>query len=246
MNASDYINQFWELDKEHHFNHHETWLYFYLLGQWYESGEAETFIPKLLPKLLPKMLLKRSRDTLVKIGLIAYHKGDRRLTSASYGIRIFTNDVTNIVTNDVTNQKEKVSPTPPLKENNLEREKERITKVIPKKEEDLAFCLPSFVPIMEMWLEYKKERKQAYKPKGIRTCYNHLLKLSDNNPTIARMIVEQSIANNYQGLFELRNNGVNKANYSEKRAVNEEVFRQFVADREQRASGMAYEVEKPF
>lgn len=41
-------------------------------------------------------------------------------------------------------------------------------------------------------------------------------------------------------------NGVNQANHSEKRAINAQVFADFLADREQRASGMAYEVERPF
>jgi hypothetical protein len=53
--------------------------------------------------------------------------------------------------------------------------------------------------------------------------------------------------NNYIKILEGNyDNGVNQANHSEKRAINAQVFADFLADREQRASGMAYEVERPF
>lgn len=235
------------MDSLNPFSPNETRLYFFLLSRWINQTEQKPFECSThyleTHLLLPKMTITRCREKLKQRGMIQYVKGDRKVKNPFY----FLCGVTNSVTKHVTNPKEKVSPVPPLKENNLEnREKERITKVIPKKEENLAFCLPSYVPIMQVWLEYKKERGQAYKPRGLMACYNNLLKLSNNNPTIARLIVEQSIANNYQGLFELKNNGVNQKHYSEKRAANEEVFRQFVAEREQRASGMVVEVEKPF
>ena len=41
-------------------------------------------------------------------------------------------------------------------------------------------------------------------------------------------------------------NGTHQAPHSEKRSVNQQVFADFLAEREQRAGGMAYEVEKPF
>ncbi len=34
--------------------------------------------------------------------------------------------------------------------------------------------------------------------------YNKLLKLSNNNPVTAKSIVEQSMANNWAGIFELK------------------------------------------
>lgn len=56
------------------------------------------------------------------------------------------------------------------------------------------------------WLEYKKERKESYKSKkSLQISYDHLVKLSDNNATKAKAIIEQSISNNYAGIFELKN-----------------------------------------
>lgn len=60
------------------------------------------------------------------------------------------------------------------------------------------------------WLEYKKARKETYKSdKSILACYHKLLNLSDNKPEIARLIVDESMANNWAGLFEYKqkNNG---------------------------------------
>lgn len=213
MTTKDYINQFWRLNEIRPFSQHETWLYFYLLNQWFENGQEEWFNPKLLPKLLPKMLLKRCRDKLIEIGLIAYQKGERRSVSPSYKICCVTYRVTKTVTKRVTNKKEEIPPTPP-KEEKIEREKENISKDIQKKEESgLSFCLPSYMPIMEEWLEYKKEKKQKYTDMGIRACYHNLVKLSNNSPEIAKLIVEQSIANNWAGLFELKTNGRTQENF---------------------------------
>lgn len=63
----------------------------------------------------------------------------------------------------------------------------------------------TFLEIFNFWLEYKKEKKQSYSSKkSILICFKNLLKLSNNNSIIAKQIVEQSIANNYSGLFQLK------------------------------------------
>ena len=74
-----------------------------------------------------------------------------------------------------------------------------------KKELDLSFVPADFLPIIERWVKYKQERKQAYTQSGIEACYHKLLELSNANPNIAMSVVEQSIANNWAGLFELKN-----------------------------------------
>lgn len=74
-----------------------------------------------------------------------------------------------------------------------------------KKELDLSFVPEDFLPIVERWVKYKQERKQAYTQSGIEACYHKVLELSNTNPANAMAIVEQSIANNWAGLFELKN-----------------------------------------
>ena len=59
---------------------------------------------------------------------------------------------------------------------------------------------------IENWLEYKASKGQKYKvQQSFKLMANNLIKLSGNNPVMAQKIVEQSMANNWSGLFELKN-----------------------------------------
>ena len=62
---------------------------------------------------------------------------------------------------------------------------------------------------LDMWLAYKKEKRQAYKPRGLEALKKKLLQLSNGNPEYAKVIVEYFMGNNYTGLFAPKNNGVN-------------------------------------
>lgn len=84
-----------------------------------------------------------------------------------------------------------------------------------KKELDLSFVPADYFPIIERWVKYKQERKQAYTQSGIEACYHKLLELSNTNPSIAMSIVEQSIANNWAGLFELKNGTGTQLSFSQ-------------------------------
>ena len=99
-----------------------------------------------------------------------------------------------------------------VKGNNKKKEEETKTKesntdVLQKKEEfDYSFLDSRFKEVFFDWLEYKKSRNQKYKSQySLETCYKNLLKLSDNSPDKAREVVNQSIANNWSGLFNLKN-----------------------------------------
>ena len=73
----------------------------------------------------------------------------------------------------------------------------------------------NFVEPVNLWLKYKKEKKQTYKETGFITFLKKLNKLSGGDPKIAMEIIENSMANNYQGIFPMKeNNQVQKANQS--------------------------------
>lgn len=59
------------------------------------------------------------------------------------------------------------------------------------------------------WLAFKKEKKQTYKPRGLEALKTKLLNLSNGSGKIAMQIVEQSMMNNYSGLFPLRDTNNN-------------------------------------
>ena len=74
-----------------------------------------------------------------------------------------------------------------------------------KKQPSLDFVADNFKSIFQTWLDYKRERRESYKSaKSLTTCYNKLLDLSCNDPETARLIVEQSMAYNWAGLFPLK------------------------------------------
>lgn len=56
------------------------------------------------------------------------------------------------------------------------------------------------------WVAYKKERGQTYKPIGLKAFITKLSNLSGDSGEVALKIVEQSIANNYSGVFPLKEN----------------------------------------
>lgn len=57
---------------------------------------------------------------------------------------------------------------------------------------------------LQKWINYKKERGQSYKPTGLKACIEKLERLSGNDPDLAMRIVDESISNNWSGLFPLK------------------------------------------
>ncbi|WP_294552947.1 hypothetical protein [uncultured Bacteroides sp.] len=71
---------------------------------------------------------------------------------------------------------------------------------------DLDYIAEDFADTFTAWLEYKKDRKESYKSeKSLRLCYSKLVKVSNSNPVTALQIIEDAIASNYAGFFELKN-----------------------------------------
>ena len=103
--------------------------------------------------------------------------------------------------------KDKIS----LPSGNLSKDKDKDkdkSKDKDKDKDNLDFVETKFKPTFQKWLTYKKERKESYKGSiSIRQCYNRLIELSGNDISIAEKIVNRSIANNWAGLFELKEKG---------------------------------------
>ena len=94
--------------------------------------------------------------------------------------------------------------TPMIQEEEKEKEEEKGQY---KEKEYLSFLQKDFIPVVEKWLLYKKEKKQEYKGQtSINTFCKKLIEYSNGEPIIAEAIIEQSIANNWAGIFELKNN----------------------------------------
>lgn len=128
------------------------------------------------------------------------------------------------LTNNQLNQSEPIKPIDnqlnqlkTIKSNKQEKEKEREKEQEVKKinltvytkeklEIDNDFIAEPFKEPFIRWLKYKKARKELYaNADSLMTCYNKLLKESNNDPLIADAMIEAAIGNNYQGFFPLRN-----------------------------------------
>ena len=92
--------------------------------------------------------------------------------------------------------------TPPI----LSSSKEESNIIPPKGERDFLQELDGeYQEIVREWLTYKRERKETYKSvRSMQAFVAKLTKLSQGNPKIAREIINQSIANNWAGIFQLK------------------------------------------
>ena len=128
--------------------------------------------------------------------------------------------VTNVTDNDNVNDNKETSSNEEAKKASLslgtrERELRDLESSLKAKEElrakkvkappDLDFVADNLKGVFQTWLDYKRERKESYRSaRSLSACYNKLLELSRGDPETARMIVEQSMACNWAGLFPLK------------------------------------------
>lgn len=84
---------------------------------------------------------------------------------------------------------------------------EREKKKVPAKKEKINLFEMGIdidmIPVVEKWMAYKTERHESYKRKGIEMFYKRLMELSGGSVIRAEKIIEQSMANNYAGIFAL-------------------------------------------
>lgn len=98
---------------------------------------------------------------------------------------------------------DKQTTNPKNKNKEEEISKEILSKDNTKKEREYEFG--EFETPMDTWLAYKKDRRESYKnERSIAACLSKLKALSGGDPERAMRIVNQSMANNWAGLFELR------------------------------------------
>jgi hypothetical protein len=96
----------------------------------------------------------------------------------------------------------------------------------PKGERDFLQDLDGeYQEIVREWLSYKRERKETYKSvRSMQAFVAKLTKLSQGNPKIAREIINQSIANNWAGIFQLKIDQRNDDNKSNSNRPSSTVF----------------------
>lgn len=179
--------------------------------------------------------LRKYINELVKGGWLTKGEQERK-EGNRYGAVIYTlnEKVPTRKNSDTENFGDRKNPTQINNIDNNKREKN-------KKTIDYEYVLPQYKETFSEWLEYKKQRKEGYKTeKSVKLCYDKLVKLSGDCPIVAQQIVEQSMANNWAGLFELKKEnqyGNNRTNYSKKQEANNYAFQQYLEEGERIARG---------
>lgn len=156
----------------------------------------------------------KTLSSLIKKGYVIKTKFDGRKryvkTALSYSTTLPCQDEqpSHTRTNEDTNSNS--SNNIPNKDNK-EKEKEDKSSSKNVNTKDILDCydisnIPQgYVDVVRAWCQYKKERKEKYKSQSsFDTMVKKLVKLSNGNPRIAALVVEQSIANNYAGLFAIK------------------------------------------
>jgi hypothetical protein len=83
--------------------------------------------------------------------------------------------------------------------------KEKVEAMVMVKAESEISEFGFFAPLIERWVQYKKSRKESYKSDdGLRTFAKKLHEFSKGDVQLAEKIIDQSIGNNYAGIFELK------------------------------------------
>jgi hypothetical protein len=72
---------------------------------------------------------------------------------------------------------------------------------------DNNIIINKYSPLIEKWLEYKKQRKESYVSQdSINLFEKKLMEYSNNDFEKAKKIIEQSMGNNWAGIFPLKEN----------------------------------------
>lgn len=225
---------------------------------------------------MPRKTIIQCRKRLSDRGVIRFKEGERRSKNPYYFFPMVTKEVTKVVTKEVTKKRDsvKVPPTPPSKDN-INNNKETSSDEDVKKdklsshtssdrmdwkafEETFNRMMPPDIPRIKGIKEDRRRRVKArieeYSKESVMEVFNKIIEsdfLSGRNRKSSDtwkcnfdfIFSKDGFRKILEGNYD---NGAHQTHYSEKRAANEEVFRQFIAEREQRASGMVVEVEKPF
>lgn len=94
--------------------------------------------------------------------------------------------------------------TPPKKEKSCGK-KERSVAPLFDVESIVGTIEEPWWELMIVWLDYKRSRRERYKSTlSVKKCLTQLKRLATDDPHVAWQIIDQSIANNWAGLFPLR------------------------------------------
>lgn len=219
MGYLNFINAFWLRQEEFELKSLDVALYFYLLN-WNNRLNWDLNFKRSNQKVMSDLgcsfkTLQVSRDRLKAAGLIDF--------KTSNGVGNVTYSIT---ANLCKNSKGLGGGSGRGLGGGLDEVRAEINKsksktiksttnVVPKKSEKPIFSLDfisdeNFKKLFEDWLDYRRAIKKPYKSQqSVEACFKQLQNLGGFRIETCRAVIEQSIANGYQGLFELKTQSFN-------------------------------------
>jgi len=172
------------------------------LATW--TNSTKQGVLKNLKKLLEKDYIIKNETQKGSIKYCTYKTNTKKFNSGEQSLMAHETkfngtvkqSLPNNIVNNIDNNKE-------TKKDSIEDRLEKAREILESEEvEDIE----GFLVLIKVWLTYKKEKKQVYTHIGFKMAVKRLLKLSDKEFDKASEIIEFSIANNYQGIFPVKEN----------------------------------------
>lgn len=176
-------------------------LYIYLLSAIDNNGVVEVSLRQIAKDT--RLTLREVRTCLDK--LIATQKTTQKTTQRTTQIIFCDTDSCNRRATQRTTQTATQKTTQP-------KAPKTTSEVLFAEPLHESFVDPLFRDAWLDWTEYRRQHNRPYKnEREAKKGYEHLLKLSHNDPSQAADIVNQTIANGWQGLFPDKSNGTKSA-----------------------------------
>lgn len=213
MGYLNFINAFWLRQEEFELKSLDVALYFYLLN-WNNRLNWDLNFKRSNQKVMSDLgcsfkTLQVSRDRLKAAGLIDF-KTSNGVGNVTYSITANLCKNSKGLGGGLGRGLDEVRA-----EINKSKTIKSTTNVVPKKSEKPIFSLDfisdeNFKKLFEEWLDYRRAIKKPYKSQqSIEACFKQLQNLGGFRIETCRAVIEQSIANGYQGLFELKTQSFN-------------------------------------
>lgn len=130
------------------------------------------------------------------------------------------------ITNEQPTNNQRITTTKEIKNKRNKEDNIDYAQAVNEMPEEIRLPIMRIAEDIEMWINYKKtEFRKGYKSAtSFKIFLKHLCKLGNGNPETMKAIIEQSIANRYEGIFELKtqkygnNNGASTGSIQERAA----------------------------
>lgn len=238
MNYIELINRFWVVNIEYSFTGNETKLYYYLVHISNSLGWKNPFRQSdsqiSVGAGMSVNSIKSARNRLKQSGLISFKggkQGNQKVIANKTLYRLLDecgvakNDSPMVCPVEGSNDEDEVKPVAPGPK------KPKPPRKV-KKEFDLSFVDVVYLSLVKEFIDYRRtDIKKPYKTeRGIKQFYNELLKLSKNNYTKAKELVDYAKGKEWQTIYPIKTNEADRSNNTSHTPKQQSLEEQLIAE----------------